>query len=161
MTQSNSESQEPVTGPQRRAWPSATQAVRQVIIVLVVVVVWALLFSGFLQVSGPLFGSVAETSALSEVPEDVSFADHVQPILERRCVKCHGGERTEEGLVMTSYEDLINGSWNGPVIEPGDSENSYLIEQITTGEMPKNEPSLLPTEIRTIAAWVDDGAEDN
>ncbi len=97
---------------------------------------------------------------------EVSFKNDVLPILERRCVKCHGGEyqgeaRTEEGLKLLSYEDVLAGSYNGPVIEPGDVENSFLIEQIVKGEMPKKEPRLLPAEIRLITAWVEAGAPDN
>lgn len=97
----------------------------------------------------------------------VSFANDVFPIIERRCVKCHGGlkedgtPRVEEGLRMTSYEDILAGSWNGSVIEPGNVADSYLIEQIETGEMPKKEPDLLPAEIRVIKAWVEAGAPNN
>jgi hypothetical protein len=53
------------------------------------------------------------------------------------------------------------GSWNGPVIEPGSAADSYLVEQIVSGEMPKRQPDLLPSEIRIISNWVDSGALDN
>ena len=62
---------------------------------------------------------------------------------------------------MTTFADIMAGSWNGSVLEPGDAENSYLVEQIVTGEMPKKEPRLLPGEIRIISAWIDAGAPDN
>jgi hypothetical protein len=91
----------------------------------------------------------------------VSFSGEVLPILVRRCVKCHGGERTEEGLILKTHDDVIAGSWNGPVIEPGDAEGSFLVEQIVSGEMPKKEPRLLPAEIRIISGWIDAGAPDN
>jgi len=119
----------------------------------------------------------APTEAPTSPPEDavapegeaaeVSFARDVFPILERRCVKCHGGERPEggqrieEGLILKTYADILTGSWNGPVIAPGDPDNSLLIEKIVKGEMPKKEPHLLPGEIRTITAWVEAGALDN
>lgn len=105
---------------------------------------------------------VAEESAAG-----VSFAGDVFPIIERRCIKCHGGPkedgslRIEEGLDMRTYAGLLAGSWNGPVIEPGDAERSYLVEQIVEGKMPKKEPRLLPGEIRAIRAWIDAGAPDN
>jgi hypothetical protein len=51
--------------------------------------------------------------------------------------------------------------FNGPVIEPGNAEASYLVELITEGEMPKKEPRLLPGEVRTITDWVNAGAPDN
>jgi mono/diheme cytochrome c family protein len=91
----------------------------------------------------------------------VSFAAEVLPIFEQRCVKCHGGEKTNEGLALTSYANVMAGSWNGPVIEPGNVAGSYLIELITAGKMPKKGPHLLPAQIKTITAWVLAGAPDN
>jgi len=35
----------------------------------------------------------------------VSFTNDVLPILQSRCVNCHGGDRTEEGLVLKTYAD--------------------------------------------------------
>jgi mono/diheme cytochrome c family protein len=98
---------------------------------------------------------------------EVSFQAHVLPILEQNCVKCHGGERpegglrVEEGLTLKTYESILAGSWNGPVIEPGNVPDSYLIEQIATGRMPKDEPRLSPAEIEIITAWVEAGAPNN
>jgi len=97
---------------------------------------------------------VAETAA-------VSFAADVLPILERRCVKCHGGEKTEEGLILKTYADVMAGSWNGPVVEPGSAADSYLVELIVSGKMPNKEPRLLPSEIRLISDWIDAGALEN
>lgn len=107
-----------------------------------------------------------EPPAAEANPAEVSFRNDVMPIFERRCIKCHGGvndgeERVEEGLRLTSYEEVMTGSMNGSVIEPGDVENSYLIELISNGKMPKKEPRLLPAQIRTITAWVEAGAPDN
>lgn len=97
----------------------------------------------------------------------VSFANDVFPIIERRCIKCHGGPkddgtlRIEEGLDLRTYAGLLEGSFNGPVIEPGNAGESYLVEQIVSGDMPKREPRLLPGEIRIITDWVNAGAPDN
>jgi len=108
-----------------------------------------------------------ETPEPVDPPAAVSFSQDVFPILERRCIKCHGGLkddgslRIEEGLDMRAYASLLEGSWNGPVVEPGNIEDSYLIEQIVTGEMPKKEPRLLPGEIRAITEWIEAGAPDN
>jgi hypothetical protein len=110
---------------------------------------------------------VADTATPADSPAGVSFSGDVFPIFDRRCVKCHGGPkddgslRIEEGLKLTTYADVMAGSWNGPVVEPGSAEGSYLVEQIITGEMPKKEPRLLPSEVRIISAWVDAGAPDN
>jgi len=98
---------------------------------------------------------------------NVSFQGHVLPILERSCHMCHGGEkpeggqRIEEGLILLNYDGIIAGSWNGSVIEPGDVEDSYLIEQIATGRMPKEGDRLTSAEVEIITAWVEAGALDN
>ncbi|MCB0213023.1 MAG: hypothetical protein KDJ52_27010 [Anaerolineae bacterium] len=105
-----------------------------------------------------------ETAApipVDDAAGQVSFAADVFPIIENRCVKCHGGEETEEGLNMTSYAGILAGSWNGSVLEPGDVDNSFMVEQIVSGKMPKNEPHLLPGEIRIISEWIAAGAPDN
>ncbi|MCB0155359.1 MAG: hypothetical protein KDF65_11240, partial [Anaerolineae bacterium] len=60
-----------------------------------------------------------------------------------------------------TYEGILAGSYNGPVVEPGNVEDSYLIEQVVTGEMPKREPRLLPGEVRTLSEWVAAGAPNN
>lgn len=102
-----------------------------------------------------------ETSVAAEEASGVSFAQDVLPIFERRCVQCHGGEKTEEGLVLKTYADVMAGSFNGPVIEPGDAEGSYLVQQVVRGKMPKRGPRLLPAEIQAISDWIDAGAPDN
>jgi len=98
---------------------------------------------------------------------NVSFMNNVLPIFEARCAQCHGGERPEggqrieEGLILLSYDDVLTGSWNGPVIEPGSVEDSYLIEQIVSGRMPKRGARVPPDEIEIIEAWVAAGAPNN
>lgn len=91
----------------------------------------------------------------------VSFAADVMPILENRCTKCHDPEREEEGLLLTTYEEVMRGSWHGEILIPGNSQDSYVVELIQSGEMPKKEPRLLPGEIRTIVEWIDAGAPNN
>jgi len=91
----------------------------------------------------------------------VSFSKDVLPIFTSVCVKCHGGEKTEQSLVLKTYADVMAGSDNGPVIEPGKSADSLLIDLINQGKMPKKGPRLLPAQIRIITQWVDEGAPNN
>ena len=102
----------------------------------------------------PATDSGAQTAA-------VSFTNDVQPILESRCVNCHGGDRTEKGLVMRSYAELMAGSENGLVITPGDAENSLLADLIATQKMPKRGPKLSPPQVQIIFDWINQGALDN
>ena len=73
------------------------------------------------------------TSLLASTPTTssaapVSYTKDVFPILESRCLNCHGGDRTEEGLLMRTYQELMAGSKNGPVIVSGNATDSLLVE---------------------------------
>jgi hypothetical protein len=92
---------------------------------------------------------------------EVSYANDVYPILESRCATCHMGEFVSEGLDMNTYESLLEGSQNGPVIVPGDAGDSLLVEKISKGKMPKRGPKLTPAQIQTITDWINAGAPKN
>jgi mono/diheme cytochrome c family protein len=91
----------------------------------------------------------------------ISFANDVLPILHSRCIVCHGGERREQGLNLTSYSTLIAGSENGPIIVAGDADSSLIIELVLAGRMPKRAPKLIPAQAQTLIEWINQGALDN
>jgi mono/diheme cytochrome c family protein len=91
----------------------------------------------------------------------VSFASDILPLLESRCIGCHGGERTQEGLDLKTHASLIAGSGNGAVVTPGDAANSLLVELVATQKMPKRGPKLTPDQVQLITDWVNQGALDN
>jgi mono/diheme cytochrome c family protein len=91
----------------------------------------------------------------------VSFASDIFPIFESRCIGCHGGERTQEGLDLKTLASLMAGSNNGSVVTPGDAANSLLVEMVATQKMPKRGPKLTPPQIQLITDWVNQGALDN
>lgn len=93
--------------------------------------------------------------------DPVSFKNDVQPILESRCVKCHGGKFPSEGLTLESYEGVMAGSQNEQVVLAGDANSSLLVEKIKSGEMPKRGPKLTPEQIQAIEQWIDSGALNN
>ncbi|MEW6405026.1 MAG: cytochrome c [Chloroflexota bacterium] len=53
------------------------------------------------------------------------------------------------------------GSQNGSVLTPGSADDSFLVEQIVEGEMPKRGPQLTPDQIQIIVDWINAGALDN
>jgi mono/diheme cytochrome c family protein len=103
------------------------------------------------------------TQAAGQSPEGatVSFANDILPVFESRCIGCHGGERTQEGLDLKTHTSIMAGSNNGPVVSPGDAVNSLLVEMVTTQKMPKRGPKLTPPQIQLITDWVNQGALDN
>ena len=114
------------------------------------------------ETSAPVLTNTAP--AATDTPAavaSVSFINDVMPIFENRCIKCHGGEQTKEGLDITTFEGLMAGSSNGPVLEPGNANNSFLVQQIIKGEMPKKGPKLTPKELQIIIDWINSGAIKN
>jgi uncharacterized membrane protein/mono/diheme cytochrome c family protein len=100
-----------------------------------------------------------------QVPVSASFyAKHIHPILDANCVGCHGAGMTKGGLRLDSYELLMKGGQDGPVIVAGRPEKSVLLERVTLpadhkGVMPaEGKPPLRAEEIAWIRAWVLDGA---
>jgi mono/diheme cytochrome c family protein len=104
---------------------------------------------------------VAAPTATQPAAAAVSFAKDVLPIFEQRCMKCHGGEKTEEGLSLKTHATVMKGSNNGPVIKPGNPNDSELVKQIVSGDMPKRAARLSDAEIKTISDWVKAGAPNN
>ncbi len=91
----------------------------------------------------------------------ISFVNDVLPILESRCLNCHGGKETKEGLDVSTYESIMVGSENGSVITPGDADNSLFAEQVVSQEMPKRGPKLTPPQVQIIVDWINQGALNN
>lgn len=121
----------------------------------------------WVEAGAPEAGSAGDATAQADAeqtsvtPETVSFQEHVLPLMEKYCAECHGDDNPEEGLVLTSYNDIMLGSIYGSVIKPNDVEGSYLIELVESGQMPKRGDDLTSDEVATLVAWVEAGAPDN
>jgi hypothetical protein len=95
---------------------------------------------------------------------DSFYARHIHPILDANCSSCHGEGQAKGGLRMDSFELLMKGGKDGPVIVAGSSANSVLFRRITLPPdhkqfMPaEGRPPLQPEEIAWIKAWIDQGA---
>ena len=92
------------------------------------------------------------------------YAKHINPILDENCVACHSAAKMKGGLRVDTYQMLMKGGKDGPVIVPGESGKSMLIERITLPPSHKQfmpaegKPPLKPEEIAWIKAWVEQGA---
>lgn len=102
--------------------------------------------------------TAAEQDASAAVLRPV-FERDVFPILEARCLKCHGGDRRESGFDVRRRFLMIRGGDSGPAIVPGQPDRSLLIEMINEGLMPpEGEPQLLSREISMLREWIRTGA---
>jgi hypothetical protein len=87
------------------------------------------------------------------------FESKVRPVLQARCVDCHGGGKVKGGLDLTSREGLLKGGDRGPAVSLGATGESLLVEAINHRELKMPPKGRLPQgEIDTLVRWVEMGA---
>ncbi|HSQ77159.1 MAG TPA: c-type cytochrome domain-containing protein [Bacteroidota bacterium] len=106
-----------------------------------------------------------------KAPEPVSYSQQIQPILNSRCISCHGTEKAEGKILLTSYETLMSSRiphGKKPLVIPGDYKTSWLYISCATDQpqyhMPPDtaQPTLLSKEeILLISDWIKQGANNN
>ena len=82
---------------------------------------------------------------------------------------CHveGGKGLKaSGLSMESYDNLMKGTDNGPIIKPNDAISSTLVMLVEgradpSIRMPHGKKNLPKEDIAVIKLWVDQGAKNN
>jgi hypothetical protein len=112
-----------------------------------------LLATFLLLIAAPALSRAAEPSNV--VPLD--FEKDVRPILQARCLACHGGETQKADLDLRSKAAMLRGGETGPAIG-GPAEKSLLWEKIAGDEMPPGDVKLSPAEKKIIRGWLDAGA---
>ncbi len=94
----------------------------------------------------------------------INFAKHIEPLLAKKCVSCHGPEKQKAGLRLDRKGAVLKGGDDfGPAIVPGKSRESPLF-RVVAGleegvEMPAEGEKLTAAEIELLKRWIDGGAE--
>jgi len=94
----------------------------------------------------------------------ISFNEDIRPILNEKCLRCHGGVKANGGFSLLFEEDAFGETESGkPAIVPGHHQRSELYQRLvhTNAEMrmPLDAQPLTPDEIDLIADWIDQGAK--
>ena len=123
----------------------------------------SLSLGGFLVLALGVPGANGEPSDLPPaVEQQIEFSRDIKPMLEARCVVCHGPSQQINGLRLDRKVEALKGGYSGPVILPGNSEQSKLIHLVSgIGEkvfMPPVGPKLSRKEVGLLRAWIDQGA---
>ena len=113
----------------------------------------------------------ADTS--NAVSKGVDFHTEIMPILEARCNECHKAPyekngrtmKPKAGLRFDSYEWLMKGFGDDPVIVPGDDKSSILMEVVTLPPdddmiMPPKGDPLTKDQINLLRNWILEGATE-
>ena len=101
-----------------------------------------------------LLVSIASGDDLVELRQ--GFERDVAPIIKRNCAKCHGVEKDESGLQLTSLKHVLAGGASGAVVQPGKPDESLIVHLIRPDSdlhMPP-EGQLSEKEIKTIETWI-------
>lgn len=101
--------------------------------------------------------SLASRARGADVP---TFERDVLPILEAKCVRCHGGDEPRNGLDVRTRTTLIAGGRSGSAIEPGSLRDSLLWGYVATDKMPAEGEKLTNAEKDVLRKWLVAGAPD-
>jgi hypothetical protein len=82
----------------------------------------------------------------------VNFVRDVKPILELRCVRCHGAETAMKNLRLNRKDRAML------VIVPKKPEESRLFLAAQSGFMPPGGPKLPAAELEMLRKWIAEGA---
>jgi hypothetical protein len=132
-----------------------------------------LLVAGLLAV-GLVGASAALSPAQTIVPKDLDpdhaakmakglalFKKSIKPLIESKCLRCHGGVKVESELDLSDRDGLVKGGLHGPAIVPGKSKDSLLLKLVRHQKepfMPKSGIKLPDEAIAQLAEWIDLGA---
>jgi hypothetical protein len=124
----------------------------------------------FLQPSKKLFYSsavliVLAITAVVIYPSDpIDYNTEVKPILNKKCITCHGGVKQEAGFSLLFEEEAFAPTKSGkPAIIKYKPEESELIRRLHLTDpeerMPYKHDPLSKEEIKILTTWIKEGAK--
>ena len=96
--------------------------------------------------------------------DQVDFNTQVKPIINKKCISCHGGVKKTAGFSFLFKEEALGNTDEGsPAIIPGNAKKSRLIQRLHETDlelrMPFEKPALSEEEITLLTKWVNQGAK--
>jgi hypothetical protein len=107
---------------------------------------------------------VAAPGPTADLTQRRVFSDLIQPILQQRCSVCHGPEKHKADLSMETYETLLKGGKDGPVLIGGKPFDSPMIHRLLLPlddedhMPPEGKPQPTLAEIAALQWWIAQGA---
>ncbi len=96
--------------------------------------------------------------------EKIDYSRQVKPILNEKCLSCHGGVRQNGGFSLLTRELALADTDAGkPAIVPGRAQQSELYRRIISDDpelrMPQEHDPLTEHEVDVLRKWIEQGAE--
>ncbi|MEI8111740.1 MAG: c-type cytochrome domain-containing protein [Chitinophagia bacterium] len=119
--------------------------------------------------AGYLFANTAiaevkPRAPITQVQDALVFSQLVQPILNEKCVGCHGPNKQKGKLRLDDSTYLIQGGEHGAVFKMGAVNESEIFKRISLNPLdeqhmpPKGKPALTEQEMAIINWWISSGA---
>jgi hypothetical protein len=93
----------------------------------------------------------------------VDFGREIRPLLQERCIECHGEKKQKGELRLDAKVHAFKGGHDGPAILAGKAEASPLFQRLTSTDedekMPPKGDPLTPSQISLIREWINSGAK--
>jgi hypothetical protein len=94
----------------------------------------------------------------------VDFNAEVKPIINKKCISCHGGVKREGGFSLLFRSEALAKTESGKfAIIPGDPDGSEMIRRLHLKDveerMPYKREPLSEKEISILRRWIKQGAE--
>ena len=106
---------------------------------------------------------IAQPSALAQ---EIDFSGDIQPLLAEHCAACHGPDKQNAGLNLTSEQNALSKLKSGETaIIPGNPDESEILYRLTTKNPddimppPDHGPALKAKDIDLIRNWIQSGAK--
>src|SRR5688572_21623607 len=117
--------------------------------------------SSLIRVHSCSFVVAISFSALAQ--EKVTFQDHILPLVETHCSKCHNPDKLKGDLDLTSFNGTIKGGGSGQVVVSGNPDGSKLLKAVMHTEEPTMPPNkkLSDKEIDAFKKWIVGGLLEN
>ena len=96
--------------------------------------------------------------------QKINYSTQVKPILNKRCLPCHGGVKQNGGFSLITRDLALRKNESGKAaIIPGNPDDSEMIRRILSEDpelrMPHEAAPLPEAEIKLLKAWIKEGAK--
>src|SRR5436190_4692710 len=114
-----------------------------------------------------LLAPVTNEKKIVPLDKAIVYDDVIKPILQEKCITCHGESAMKGGLLLADTTSILKGGKTGPLFIAGQAPLSLLIKRIHLPledkhhMPPKTKAQLTDDEAALLYAWIQSGAAMN
>ena len=108
--------------------------------------------------------AVLAPAQIKNLPEANAYAAVVAPLLQEKCVSCHGSTKQKGKLRLDSPDFIQKGGKNGEIVAAGKVADSEMIRRLLLPKSdekhmpPKEKNQLSESEVKLLHWWIETGA---